>query len=189
VRQVYEAERVAVPGATTLTSAVARNLHRLMAYKDEYEVARLSVDPAFARRMRDEFGPRVRWAHHLHPPILRTMGLRRKLVLGPAWRPVLRVLAAMRRLRGTPFDPFGHSAMRRLERRLVRGYRDDVLSAVGHLTGGNHALVMELAETPAVIRGYENVKLAGVAEYRRRVTRLLTAIGETPDVAAAVAKT
>lgn len=177
-RRVYEAEQAVLPGTTILTGAVARNLHKLMAYKDEYEVARLSVDPAFAQRLRTEFGQRVRWAHHLHPPFLRALGLRRKLVLGPAWRPVLCALAGLRRLRGTPFDPFGHSAMRRLERRLIRSYRDDVLFALGRLTAGNHAAVVELAEAPAVIRGYESVKLDGVTQYRRQVAALLATIGE-----------
>src|SRR5690606_11554396 len=105
VERVRAAEERAVPGSTELAEAVARNLHKLMAYKDEYEVARLSLDPALAAEVEARFGAGARYAWKLHPPVLRALGLQRKITLGRWATPVFRLLRAMRRLRGTPLDP------------------------------------------------------------------------------------
>ncbi len=173
VARVYDREQAIVPGATEVTTAVAHNLYKLMAYKDEYEVARLSIDPEFIGQIHDEFGRRARVAYHLRPPILHALGLRRKVTLGPWFRPVLRVLVAMRRLRGTRLDPFGHTEVRRLERQLVAGYREYILYALDRLRPDNHSPVCDLAEAPDQVRGYEQLKLASAAEYHDRVQRLL----------------
>ena len=171
VAKVREAE-AAVTGETALTEAVARHLHKLMAYKDEYEVARLCLDPAIADGIAEAFGPgaKVRW--RLHPPMLRALGLRRKISLGPWFRPVLRALVAMRRLRGTALDPFGRARLRVVERELVAEYAAAVEDCLAGLTPGTHARAVELAALPDMIRGYEHVKLAGVARYRERLAGL-----------------
>ncbi len=178
VAQVHDRVGAVLPSDPGITEAVARNLHKLMAYKDEYEVARLSVGPEFRRTVQDEFGPGARVAYHLRPPVLERWGRRKKLTFGGWFRPVLRGLAAARRLRGTPLDPFGRMEVRRLERRLPAEYRGHVERALERLRPGNDAVVLALAEAPALVRGYERLKLAGVAGYRSRVTELLGQLGD-----------
>ncbi|WP_116110095.1 indolepyruvate ferredoxin oxidoreductase family protein [Amycolatopsis ruanii] len=170
-------------GDGPVADAVARNLYKLMAYKDEYEVARLSLDPALAAGIEAQFGPGARYALQFHPPVLRAMGLNRKIGLGPWARPVLRLLRAGRRLRGTRFDVFGHAEVRRVERQLITDYRAAITRALAGRAP--EPVLLELAELPDVVRGYEEVKLAGVAEYRRRQAELLERIdhagtGRTP---------
>jgi indolepyruvate ferredoxin oxidoreductase len=142
-----------------------------MAYKDEYEVARLHLKPAFHAETRALFTAPRRVTWHLHPPLLRALGLRRKLRLGPWFRPALRALRGLRRLRGTPLDPFGHAAVRREERRLVPWYRELVADALRGADG--HAVAVELARLPESIRGYEDIKLRSIAAARARATALL----------------
>ena len=172
VGRVRAAEEARTPGSTSLTEAVTRNLHKLMAYKDEYEVARLALDPAFAEEIAAEHGPGSRLTYRLHPPVLRAMGARKKIAFGPWFRHVFRVLRAARRLRGTPFDPFGHSGMRRLERRLVREYRTTLDTALLTLNEQNHDLVTRIAALPEMIRGYEQIKLDNVDRYHRTLEEL-----------------
>ncbi|MFD2470280.1 indolepyruvate ferredoxin oxidoreductase family protein [Amycolatopsis silviterrae] len=166
VERVRRAEASAVPGSTALTEAVARNLYKLMAYKDEYEVARLSLDPVQERLVRARFGADARIAYRLHPPVLKALGMRRKVELGPWFKPVFRVLAAGRRLRGTRLDPFGRTEIRRLERDLVAEYERVLAELTGRLDAENHALAVETALLPDLVRGYEDVKLRTVADYR-----------------------
>ena len=101
-------------GSDGFTVVVAKNLYKLMAYKDEYEVARLSVDPAFLVEIESTFGSGTTFRYQLHPPALRALGVERKMSLGPWVRPVLRGLVRMRRLRGTVWDPFGRAEVRRV---------------------------------------------------------------------------
>jgi indolepyruvate ferredoxin oxidoreductase len=110
-------------------------------------------------------------AWHLHPPLLRALGLRRKLRLGPWFAPVLRALRALRRLRGTAFDPFAYAHVRREERRLVPWYRELVSTA---LEGGPdaHEAAVELARLPEAIRGYEDIKLRSIAKVRGQALTL-----------------
>jgi indolepyruvate ferredoxin oxidoreductase len=176
VEQVRAREQVAVGSADAVTPAVARHLYKVMAYKDEYEVARLSLDPALDRRLREQFGPDVRYSYRLHPPVLRALGLTRKVSLGPWFRPVFRLLYAMRGLRGTRFDPFGRGEVRTTERALVDEYVDAVTEAAQRLTPDNRSLVVELAELPDIVRGYEHVKLANVRRFRERLAMLTTEI-------------
>ena len=117
-------------GRRTITEAVAKHLYKLMAYKDEYEVARLSLDPAFTAGLEDQFGEGTRYAYRLHPPVLRALGMKRKISLGPWFRPAFRVLHALRRLRGTRLDPFGRAEVRRVERELIEDYRGMVLDGL-----------------------------------------------------------
>jgi indolepyruvate ferredoxin oxidoreductase len=166
VEQVRAAEAVAVPGSTDLAEAVARNLHKLMAYKDEYEVARLSLDPAAVAAVRAQFGDGARVSFRLHPPALRALGLTRKLSFGPWSRPVFRLLAALKRLRGGRLDPFGYAHVRRVERALVEEYAGVLEELVAALTPQTHAAAVQVAGLPDLVRGYEQLKLDNVERYR-----------------------
>lgn len=143
-----------------------------MAYKDEYEVARLSLDPAFTADLEAQFGAGTRYAFRLHPPVLRALGMKRKISLGPWFRPAFRLLHALRRLRGTKFDPFGRAEVRRVERELVEEYRGVVLRAF-RAEDVDLAQVLALAELPDLVRGYEDVKLANVVRYREKQAEVL----------------
>ncbi|QXJ24326.1 indolepyruvate ferredoxin oxidoreductase family protein [Actinomadura graeca] len=180
VARVADAERAAgVPGQR-LAVAVARNLYKLMAYKDEYEVARLHLDPALARHVEERFGPGSTVRYMLHPPVLKALGLQRKIALGRTARPAFRALRAMRRLRGTPLDPFGATAQRRAERRLVAEYGAVVAELVAGLDGDRHDLAVRIAELPDMIRGYEDVKTAAIARYREEQRALLASWRAAP---------
>ncbi|MFB9676469.1 indolepyruvate ferredoxin oxidoreductase family protein [Streptosporangium vulgare] len=173
VRAVLAREREVSPGSTAVTETYARQLHRLMAYKDEYEVARLHLDPAERARIAAEFGPGARVSYNLHPPFLRALGMRRKLRLGPWFDPAFRLLYGMRVLRGTRLDPFGLGGVRGTERELAAEYTRDVHLALDHLRPETGERVRELAELPDVVRGYEHVKLRNVAAYRASVRAVL----------------
>lgn len=172
VLTVARQEQERTPGATAVTKAVARHLFDLMAYKDEYEVARLHLDLVHSERLTQEFGPGTKFAFHLHPPLLRAMGMNRKLKLGAWVVPVLRALYAMRRLRGTLMDPFGYTKMRRTERALITTYRDVVASAIAELDNETHDVVAELAKLPEMIRGYEDIKFRNIARFEKKVVEV-----------------
>ncbi|GGK44050.1 indolepyruvate ferredoxin oxidoreductase family protein [Salinarimonas ramus] len=164
------AEARVAPESDALVATAARALYKLMAYKDEYEVARLQVDPAFVRRIAEEFDGVTRIVHHLAPPGLTgrdpVTGEPRKRAFGPWIRPVLHGLAAARRLRGTPLDPFGWNAERREERALVRDYEELLSTLSMRLTPDNHDRACALAGLALEIRGYGPVKARAVARYR-----------------------
>ena len=141
-----EADRV--PGSTAVSEAVAFGLHKLIAYKDEYEVARLHLDAAESARIEEELGGVSKTTYLLHPPFLRALGMKRKLRFGGWFKPGLRTLRAGKRLRGTPFDPFGHTEVRRTERALPGEYRGYVETALAFLSPATHAACVELCETP-----------------------------------------
>ena len=172
VKQVCEAEQVVVPGRTALSEAVARYLFKLMAYKDEYEVARLYLKPVFAAAIEEQFGPEAALTYHLHPPFLRSAGLQKKLKLGAWFEPVFRLLAGMRHLRGTRLDPFGYAAVRRLERALIGEYRSLVEKSLTTLSPDSYEQAVQLAELPDLIRGYEDIKIRNVEHFRAEVQRL-----------------
>ncbi|MGV0773193.1 DUF6537 domain-containing protein [Mycobacterium syngnathidarum] len=173
IELVRAAERRVVPGSTGLAEAAARHLYKLMAYKDEYEVARLALDPEFTSSIKHQFGTTSKTYVHLHPPVLRALGMRNKLRLGSWATPALRVLKAMRRLRGTPLDLFGHTGLRRLERELIGEYTAILQRLAGELTTHNHSTAVAIAALPDVIRGYEQIKLDNVDSYRTQVATLL----------------
>ncbi len=156
-------------GKTTLTDAVARNLFKLMAYKDEYEVARLHTDRAFTDKIAALFEGEVRLRHHLAPPMFsRTneKGEPVKRKFGPWVRSAFRVLAKMKALRGTAFDPFGRTEERRTERALVAEYRRDVEAILAGLTAGNHAAAVALARAPEAVKGFGHIKARSLAAAR-----------------------
>src|SRR4051812_28191315 len=167
-----EARRGA-PGETAIAEAYARGLFKLLAYKDEYEVARLHLDGVQRARVRDEFGGKAKVYVMLHPPVLRALGLKRKLKLRSGLvRPVFVTLRGLRRLRGTKLDLFGLPRVRRVERALPGEYRALVDRSLERLTPVTHATVAQIADLPDVVRGYEDVKLANVERFRARAAEL-----------------
>ncbi|MFD3486998.1 indolepyruvate ferredoxin oxidoreductase family protein [Streptomyces sp. NPDC058665] len=169
-------ERAGQPQGRRIAQAFAASLHQLMAYKDEYEVARLHLDPAEQTRIRAEFGSLARVSVLLHPPVLRALGMNRKLRLRRTAGPTFRVLRAARRLRGTPIDPFARTEMRRAERALITQYQQHVRQALEQLTPDNADAVAQLAELPRAIRGYEGIKAARIEEYLAQAPRALEAL-------------
>ena len=134
-----------------------------MAYKDEYEVARLLVDKAFDDQVAETFAQPRRMVYHLHPPLLRRLGVRRKLAFGPWVRPFLRLLAKGKRLRGSALDPFGWLAARREERELVEWYLAILDTLLDQLDADTVEIATQIADAPRAIRGYEDVKRRAVA--------------------------
>jgi indolepyruvate ferredoxin oxidoreductase len=161
VERVRLAEAQKAPGRCGLTEAVARYLFKLMAYKDEYEVARLYTDGAFRKQVAAEFEGPVRFEFHLAPPLLARRdanGVARKMTFGPWMMSAFRFLARFKSLRGTRFDPFGYTAERRMERKLIADYEAMLEEVLGKLNADNHPLAVGLAAIPEKIRGFGHVK-------------------------------
>lgn len=164
---------------------VARGLAKLMAYKDEYEVARLYTGLAFRAGLADAFSGSPKLKIHLAPPLLafrkdaRT-GRPRKIAFGGWIFPVFMVLAKLKVLRGTPLDPFGYTAERRMERGLVGEYRALVEEITAKVTRGTMDTAIELAASVDLVSGYGPVKDAGVATYRARVADLRGRLSASP---------
>jgi indolepyruvate ferredoxin oxidoreductase len=163
VARVAKAEQ-AVSTGTRLAEAVARNLFKLTAYKDEYEVARLLTDPAFLAETGEAY-PDATVAFQLHPPALRAMGRKKKIAFGPRSHGSLRTLAKLKFLRGTAADPFGRAHLRKVERGLRDHYRALVADLARDLTAESLDRAVRIAELPDLVRGYEGVKLGNVERY------------------------
>src|SRR6266851_3332926 len=176
VARVAQVEAERAPGQRGLAEAAARYLHKLMAYKDEYEVARLHLDAAVQAQLQSKFGPKVRTYWHLHPPLLRALGLKKKIRLGSWFTPAFRLLAAMKGLRGTRLDVFGYAAIRQVERALIEEYRQHLETALVRLSPVTHDLAVKLAELPDEVRGYEHVKMENVERFRDRAQQLIAQI-------------
>jgi indolepyruvate ferredoxin oxidoreductase len=172
VGRVAATEATRVPGRTRLAEAVARYLFKLMAYKDEYEVARLHLKTDVAATFADQYPGGARIAYQLLPPVLRAFGLQRKLGLGRWMETVFGALVRMRGLRGTALDPFGRAAVRRVERALPAEYRALIDKALVDLSPETYERAVKLANAPDLIRGYEEVKLRGVERFREEVRTL-----------------
>jgi indolepyruvate ferredoxin oxidoreductase len=179
-RQFVEKVRAAdtlAEGRQSLTERVARHLYKLMAYKDEYEVARLYTDGDFLRKLGETFGGDYRLQFHMAPPIfnrgLDEQGRPRKTTFGPWMQRALRLLAKGKVLRGTALDPFGRLAERREERALIDDYRGLVEELLGGLDRENYAIALECANLPDQVRGYGPVKTESIEEYRELKTGLL----------------
>ncbi len=174
VSRVSAAESVV--GGTRLSEAVARSLFKLMAYKDEYEVARLHTGAAFREQIASMFEGKVRLVHHLAPPLLARRnkdGEPVKGAYGPWMRNAFGVLARLRGLRGTPFDPFGYTQERKEERALIGEYRRSIEALLPALSAHNLELALEIARLPQEIRGYGHVKARNLAATRARWERLM----------------
>jgi indolepyruvate ferredoxin oxidoreductase len=172
VARVRAAEQAAVPGRTRLSEAVARYLFKLMAYKDEYEVARLHLGAGLDQALAETLGPVARVRYLLHPPILRALGWNKKIALGRWFDAVYRLLVRMRRLRGTPLDIFGYAHVRRIERALIDEYRALIERRLAELTPETYDRAVQIAELPDLIRGYESVKLLNVERFRAAAREL-----------------
>ena len=178
LRRVHHAETSIDPGSTVVLAAAASGLHKLMAYKDEYEVARLHLDAAEVAKVQAESGGgRVYW--YLHPPVLRALGMERKLRLGPWFRPAFVALRAGRRVRGTPIDVFGYAKVRRVEREILGEYEKLLHHLCDTLTEARLDGSAEIVALPDMIRGYEEIKLGNVERYRAAVAERLEALGST----------
>ena len=178
VGDVAAAEESRLPGHTAVREAAARYGFKLLAVKDEYEVARLWLqDPTWNQVARDYAGSLTRQVL-LHPPTLRRFGWKRKIRFGAWSRPVFRLLYAARGLRGTPLDIFGGTRHRRLERALFDWYRDLLHRAIDRLDAASAPLVVEAANLPDAIRGYEDVKERTVATAKTRAKQVLAELDE-----------
>src|SRR5579872_3110441 len=166
-----------------LREVVAKYLYKLMAYKDEYEVARLLTKPEFDQRVRQMWEAPEAISYNLHPPLLRSLGVHQKLKLGPWFRTPLNILKRFKRLRGTPLDIFGLSAHRRLERSLIAWYRQLIEEVMANLTPDNLPQALEIAALPDQIRGYEKIKEQNIAAAKQAAIEKLAAMKTRTPVA------
>ncbi|MBZ6077397.1 indolepyruvate ferredoxin oxidoreductase family protein [Microvirga puerhi] len=179
--------------STTLTEAVARSLFKLMAYKDEYEVARLYTDGSFERQVASAFeGDDLRYEFHLAPPLLArkdpATGLPRKMSFGPWMMKAFRALARLKPLRGTPLDVFGYTQERRMERQLIRDYEALLQEISSKLDAGNHAVAVGLASLPQKIRGFGHVKERNLKTAKVEEAELLSRFRSPPQPMAMAAE-
>jgi len=177
VDKAKAAEAAHAPGKCGLAEAVARYLFKLMAYKDEYEVARLYTDGAFAAQVKNTFdGSNLRLKVHLSPPLLSPTdkaGRPRKIVFGPWMLSAFGLLARLKGLRGTAFDIFGHTAERKAERKLIADYASMLDEILPKLTPDNHAIAVGLAAIPEKIRGFGHIKMRHLAAAKADEAALL----------------
>jgi indolepyruvate ferredoxin oxidoreductase len=177
VRTIRIAEAKLARGFSGVAEAVARNLFALMAYKDEYEVARLYTDGAFIKKLQRQFEGDFTVEYHLAPPLLArrdpATGEPKKRAFGPWMRHVFRLLTWLRPLRGTALDIFGYTQERRMERRLVADYEALIRELSASLNPENHALAIEIASLPAKIRGFGHIKARNVESAKACEAELL----------------
>ena len=186
VEQVQQAESRL--GKTALSEAVARYLFKLMAYKDEYEVARLHSDPAFLKRIDDMFEGDYTVNYHLAPPLTAGRNERGELVkkkYGPSMLGKFRLLARFRGLRGSALDVFGRTEERRTERALIQQYRASIEEVLKSLRSDNHATAVEIARIPEQIKGYGHVKERHLKAARSRWAELMDAYRQPATAPAA----
>lgn len=190
VERVKAAERVRAKGMRGFTEAVARGYFKLLAYKDEYEVARLHAAPEFRRHLETTFEGDWTLEFHLAPPLLArrdaNTGEPRKRRYGAWAMRMFALLAKLRALRGTPLDPFGYTQERRRERRLIERYEQVVLACIDGLDHDNHTIAVEVAALPDRIRGFGHVKARSITEAERRQAELVARFGaavDSPDAA------
>ncbi len=188
VERIGAAEAARAPGRSGLKDAVVANLFKLMAYKDEYEVARLYTDTAFREKLALQFEGDYTLKVHLAPPIFNrrdpVTGHLRKRAFGPWMFKAFGVLARMKGLRGTALDIFGYSEERRTERRLIEDYVAVLDEIAANLTPENHALAVQLAKIPAQIRGFGHVKEKNIQRAKANEAQILSAF-RSPDPALA----
>ena len=176
VRSVEAVEQKQFPGRTGLTATVARYAYKLMAYKDEYEVARLYCDPAFKQKLDEQFEGDYSLRFNLAPPLLarkdKLTGRPGKMEFGPWLLPLFGLLKRLRFLRGTLFDPFGRTPERKMERELISEYEQTVAELLQTLDHENYSLAIEIAGLPEQVRGYGYIKTENVARTRAKLQSL-----------------
>ncbi|TSA18719.1 MAG: indolepyruvate ferredoxin oxidoreductase family protein, partial [Betaproteobacteria bacterium] len=177
VDRIRRAEDALKPGSSLLTEAVARGYFKLLAYKDEYEVARLYTAPEFARTLDSAFEGKYKLRFHLAVPALSrndpVSGEPVKRSYGAWLMPAFRILAPLKFLRGTPFDPFGYGAERRMERRLIKEYEATLSTLLADLRPESLASAAEIARLPEDIRGYGPVKERNFIAAQNRQAELM----------------
>jgi indolepyruvate ferredoxin oxidoreductase len=187
VARVAEAERKRTPGRTGLAEAVARGYYKLLAYKDEYEVGRLYSSPAFDKALSDQFEGHRSLEFHLAPPLLarrdKDTGEPRKMKFGAWMRPLFRLLAKGKRLRGGPFDIFGYSAERKLERQMIADYEKLVAEVAERLSPATHATAVALASLALDVRGFGHIKLRNYRTAKAREAALMRELRSPPPAA------
>ncbi len=180
VRRVEAAEKERARGMSGLAEAVARYFYKVMAYKDEYEVARLYTDGAFRAKLEAAFEGDLKLKFHLAPPLISRRdpesGELRKGTYGPWVFTAFKLMARLKGLRGTPFDIFGRTAERRAERALIGQYEATIAELMERLDSGSHALAVEIAEIPEHIRGYGHVKERSLAAAGAREAELMATL-------------
>ncbi len=175
VASARSAEERIDPESVDYAMSVARNLHKLMAYKDEYEVARLLLSDEALDGYRTVGGADTTVTYHLHPPMLRAIGMNRKIKLQRTAVPALRVLRASKAMRGTLADPFRWAKVRRVERAMIPEYEAAVVSMNRRLSASNLADAVDVAGLPDQVRGYEDIKLRRAVTYRAELADRLRA--------------
>jgi indolepyruvate ferredoxin oxidoreductase len=179
VTRVRDAERRIGRGDGPLAWSVARGYFRLLAIKDEYEVARLYSDGEFARALQRQFSGEYKVRYHLAPPLLARLdpatGRIRKQTYGAWMGKLFPILARLKGLRGTWFDPFGYTRERAMERRLITDYEATVGRLLAALNSANYDVAADIAALPEQMRGYGHVKAANVARAKEREAGLLAA--------------
>ncbi len=179
VERVRAAEAERTPGSSGLAETVARNYFKLLAYKDEYEVARLFAAPEFMDKLKAQFEGEIKLSFHLAPPLLALRdpetGHLKKRAYGSWLMAVFKLLPRFKRLRGTPFDIFGYTRERRTERRLIADYEALVEELLSGLSQESHGLAVELAAVPEAIRGFGHVKEASLKAAKDHEAQLLDA--------------
>jgi len=177
VASIADLERNLAPGLSGLTAAVARGYHKLLAYKDEYEVARLFTEPAFEQALSEQFESHGKLSFHLAPPLLarrdKATGEPRKIAFGRWLLPVFRLLAKGKRLRGTAWDPFSYTQERKLERQMIADYEHLLDELSQRLSPQTHATATALASLPLEIKGFGHVKLRNYKAAKAREPALL----------------
>lgn len=169
----FAEEREALPKhSAALTELVVKNVYKLMAYKDEYEVARLLTNPTFQTRVRKLFPGFRSMQFNLQPPFARSFGLTRKVRLGAWFRVPLRILSHLKVLRGTWLDPFGYGGSRREERALIDWYLDIVGFCAAQLSIGQEDKLADLLRLPESIRGYEQVRHDAIVAAKLRAIQI-----------------
>jgi len=180
VARIRQVESRLMPHSQDLAGAAATGLFKLMAYKDEYEVARLYTEGSFLEKLDRQFEGDYKLVFHLAPPLFAKRdpisGHLKKRAFGPWIFSAFKLLARLRRFRGTRFDIFGYTAERRMERQLVEDYLALIDKAVARLTPQNHAPFADLLRLPETIRGYGHVKEAAIERAASRKQELLTAL-------------
>jgi indolepyruvate ferredoxin oxidoreductase len=179
VKRIEDLEAVKTPGKFGLAEAVARSYHKLLAIKDEYEVARLYTDPSFKAALDAQFEGVGKLEFHVAPPFLapfhkdKVTGHPRKIKVGAWMLPVFRLMAKAKGLRGTKLDVFGMTAERKLERQMVAAYEALLAEVAETLTAGNHATAVALASLPEDVKGFGHVKLGNYEVAKKREADLL----------------
>jgi indolepyruvate ferredoxin oxidoreductase len=189
VADVEKAEKDKAKGRSGLAETFARSLYKLMAYKDEYEVARLYTDGDFLTKLHGQFDGDFKLEFNLAPPLFATRdpatGELQKRPYGAWMFQAFKLLAKLKGLRGTAIDIFGYSEERKTERRLIGAYQATMASVLAGLDTANHALAVQIAGLPEQIRGYGHVKEKNLAKVKEREANLLTAFRSPAGAATA----